>query len=412
MHFVFVVHNATAKGSVLSATRRQAEHLAARGHDVTLVSNACPGDWAGVRIIEIPSISSRALQIADRILVAVSRRLPGALARRLDMYRVLPQLLLPFSAAAAIERLCQKTVVDACICCQHASAFGLRRLKRRSGIPFILVSHGDIFDHPVDAFSRPTTALYARGARLAYREALHVICVGRALRERAISCGARPEAVTVIPNGIDVDEIAGMSHPSAGRQAGCEILYVGRLSVEKGVDVLIRSMAQLGGVPRRLRIVGSGPELGRLEALSAELGVRHQVEFVGAVPRQALAAFYATADLVVLPSLADAQPVVSLEAQVSGIPVIGSAVGGIPDVVEHGFNGLLVPPGEPSALAEAIRALDADPSLRARMASNALQKARCYTWPSMLERFEAVMVATAAVLGHRTPGRGENHGAE
>jgi glycosyltransferase involved in cell wall biosynthesis len=321
-----------------------------------------------------------------------------------------PQHLFRFAAAAAVAALDGTRSVDGCICCQHASAFGLRRAGVRLGIPFVLVSHGDIFDHPKDAFSLPMMHLYSHAARFAYRTARHVICVGRALRERAIICGARPESVTVIPNGVDATEISGLDHPNARRESNWEILYVGRVSPEKGVEVLVRAMAEVGDLTSRLRIVGTGSDLVRLQALTAELGLQPRIRFVGAVPRKALAAFYATADVVVLPSLADAQPVVSLEAQLAGVPVIGSNVGGIPDVVQHGVNGVLVPAGRPRELAEAIRTLATDPGRLAAMAANARQNARCYTWPSMLEAFEKTVEAALATAQGRSAGRGETLG--
>jgi glycosyltransferase involved in cell wall biosynthesis len=157
---------------------------------------------------------------------------------------------------------------------------------------------------------------------------------------------------------------------------------VGSLLSIKGIEYL------LAAVPEVLKshsgtsfiLVGDGPERERLEIMVDGLSIRAQVRFVGRVDRDATAGWYRQASMMVVPSLDEALPMVVLEACAHGLPVVASKVGGIPDVVEDGWNGLLVPPGEPAALAAAICRLLDDQELWARCSENALTTAHRYSW--------------------------------
>jgi glycosyltransferase involved in cell wall biosynthesis len=387
MHWVFVIYNAGMSGSVMSTTRRQAEYLAEQGDDVTVLSNEAPAGWRGIRYVHAPAVEGRFWRTVDRVAEAYSSRLPAAL-RLFSLRTVIAQWRFAYSAAKRVAELAKTGPVDGCICCQHFCANGLVG----PGLPpYVLVAHGDIFEHPRAAFSLAMRRLYRRSAMHSYRTARHVVTVSQALRERAIRCGAAPERVSVIPNGIAAEEIGGDDAQPAERRAEFELLYVGRLSAEKAVDVAIRALALIKLPSMRLRIIGDGPTRGALEKLTAKLGLNDSIEFLGAQPRHSLGGYYAAADVVLLPSLSEAQPVVTLEAQLCGKPMIASRVGGVPDVIVHGRNGLLVPPGDVAALADAIRTLRTEPKLRVAMSAEARETAKDFAWPSLLERFHDVV---------------------
>ena len=370
----------------MATTRRQAEYLAGSGDRVTVVAAEPPADWQGVDYLAVPRLDSRVWRFAEYLAEGISRRLPPSL-RRLSLAGFVDKYRFPYSAARTIARMQPNLKIDACVCCQHFGANGLAA----AGLPFALVAHGDIFDHPPDAFSPAVAALYRRSAVLSYRTARHVITVSRSLRDRAITCGAAPDWVTVIPNGICADDLSGYGAESDARAADMELLFVGRLAAEKAVDVALRAVARLHEPMYRLRVIGDGPERGKLESLAAKLGLDGRVEFLGYRPRHSLRGYYETADVVLLPSLCEANPVVLLESQLCGRPIIASRVGGVPDVVTHGSNGLLVPPGDDVALAEAILQLWNDPSQRQAMSVRARQKAAEFSWPSLLEAFTTVV---------------------
>jgi len=135
------------------------------------------------------------------------------------------------------------------------------------------------------------------------------------------------------------------------------ILFVGALIKRKGVDVLIEAMvteplSHLNDV--LLFIVGDGPEKGKLVRRVNELGIRRKVFFTGLVARDELPMIYGSADVFVLPSLDEGHPVAMLEAMASGLPVIGCKVGGVPECIEDGVNGIIIRKLTPSSLAKAI----------------------------------------------------------
>ena len=142
------------------------------------------------------------------------------------------------------------------------------------------------------------------------------------------------------------------------------VLFVGSLIARKGVDTLLRAFAALASdLPEyRLVLAGEGPEQANLAALAESLGVAARVEFAGFLPQAGIAARMRQARLFVLPSNEEGQGVVLLEAMASGLPVVASSVGGIPEVVVEG-TGRLFPAGDAAALAGQMRAVLTGPAL-------------------------------------------------
>ena len=172
--------------------------------------------------------------------------------------------------------------------------------------------------------------------------------------------------------------------PSPASETPLRVLYLGRLSPEKGVDVLLRAWALLIHSPSSenvadnhsspvirhssLTIVGDGHERPALEALAAELGISGQVEFTGALPRSAAFAMLSTASLLVFPSVWYEQfAITPIEAMSLGVPILVSDVARFGTIVENGVTGRFFPPGSPAALATAIRELLSDPTGLRRM---------------------------------------------
>jgi glycosyltransferase involved in cell wall biosynthesis len=149
------------------------------------------------------------------------------------------------------------------------------------------------------------------------------------------------------------------------------ILCVGRLSKEKGHIDVIRAAALLlsSGYPIALVMVGEGPERPALERLARKLGVEQSVKFVG--HQTDLASFYAMADIFVLPSASEGCPNVLLEAAQAGVPLVATAVGGVPELVENERDALLVNRNDPAALAKAVERLLTDEPLAERLAGAA-----------------------------------------
>ena len=171
--------------------------------------------------------------------------------------------------------------------------------------------------------------------------------------------GLASGSVRVIYNGVPDTRVA----PLLRRVDGPVIGSVGRLSSEKGHDVLLRALASLPEVTAVL--VGDGPDRGRLEALAQELALGDRLIMPGwqADPRPWLPTF----DVFVMPSRLEALGLAMIEAMLASRPVVASSVGGIPEVVRDGETGILVPPDDPAALSGALRLMLGDPARRERM---------------------------------------------
>lgn len=160
------------------------------------------------------------------------------------------------------------------------------------------------------------------------------------------------------------------------------LLWAGQLRPLKGLLYLLRSLRLLldKGQPVLLRLVGSGEQRAELEAERATLNLERMVVFEGYVPPgPALDRYFEEADVFVLPSLSEGVPKVLLEAMARALPVVATKVGGVPDVVQDGENGLLVAPASPDALASAILRAATDEALRTRLSEGALAFAREHT---------------------------------
>jgi glycosyltransferase involved in cell wall biosynthesis len=196
---------------------------------------------------------------------------------------------------------------------------------------------------------------------------------------------------SVIGNGVDLDLFrpGGASPSRVPSRVRC--LAVARLIARKGVAELLRAWSLLPRDRYVLEIVGEGPESGALRALARELGVDAEIRFTGPLEREELAARCQQSDLFVLAPHEEAFGNVFAEALAAGLPVIGSNIGAIPDLVHHGENGILVAPGDFVAIARAVRELGDDPVRRAEIATrNRARAESILSWESAADRYLAL----------------------
>ena len=278
-------------------------------------------------------------------------------------------------------------------------------LAQRFGVPLVTTFHG--FDATLSTaalLASPAWAHYpfCRGA-LARQGALF-LCVSSFIRDRVLAQGF-PAARTIVHyTGIDCGTI-GRRDPAEERPV---LLHVGRLVEMKGTADAIDAFARLA--PRypalRLAIVGDGALRRRLEARARATGFGARIDFLGARPHGEVLAMMRAASVLVLPSVTTATGrteglgMVLLEAAATGVPVVASAVGGIPEGVADGETGRLVPSRDPEALAAALAGLLADEAMRHRMgfAARRFVEARFdgRALGRALERFYDAAVADAA----------------
>lgn len=238
--------------------------------------------------------------------------------------------------------------------------------RRRRPLKVVSTAHGwianDLRGH-----------LYSWADRMLLRRFDRVILVSHAMRRRLPSWWVPDSKVQVLHNALMIEsygrDVLYRSRGAPDPAGSIRLLNVGRLSAEKGQDILLRAVASLAAEfpGLQLAFAGVGPFEARLRELAGRLAITDRVQFVGYVSD--MPALYASIDLVVQSSLTEGLPNVMLEAAYLGVPIVATDVGGTREVVEHGVSGWLLQPGDPAALADALRQYLADPVAFIEMAA-------------------------------------------
>jgi glycosyltransferase involved in cell wall biosynthesis len=273
---------------------------------------------------------------------------------------------------------------------------------RRHGTPYVLL----VESHDLGPRAGWRRAVKGAVVPRLIGSAANVLVVGSAARESMVTRGARPEDVRVFANTVDIDAWGERADTLRARRSKLRtargfddddvvVLSVGRLVAEKGIDTLLRAVAQTGDARLRVVLAGDGPEEARLRALAVELGV--QLALAGNLPQEALAEEYVSADVFALLSLHETWGVVVNEAAASGLPLLLSdRVGAARDLVQPGENGFVVPPADVSAASAALAELAADGDRRSAFGRRSRELVRAWDYDESVENFvEAVREATA-----------------
>ena len=184
------------------------------------------------------------------------------------------------------------------------------------------------------------------------------------------------------------------------------MLAVGRLVKQKGFDVLLEAMAILVKDPPfrcRLLIAGDGPERASLERLANDLGLADRVRFLGPTDRARIASLFRGAEAFVLPSRHEPFGIVNLEAMAAGVPVVATAVGGVPEFVVDRETGLLVRPGDSAALARGINRILTERRLRDTCVANGSRVAAQHDWAVLAAEYADVYQSVLRHRGARVP---------
>ena len=234
--------------------------------------------------------------------------------------------------------------------------------------------------------------------RFAYRCAHRVVTNAGASATRLIQEGVPAPRIEQISNGIDLSR-----HAAVPMMDGRSVTTVAHLRPGKGIDVLLNAAAVLlARLPDvTFRIAGDGTERPSLQALCTSLGISGRVQFLGHTPD--VPALLRNSSVFAFPSLMEASPNAVIEAMASGLAVAASNAGGIPEVVEHERNGLLVAPGDARALADALVRLLTDRPLSQRLGAAARETiASRFSFERMVDAFECLYLDE---LRHRAPAR-------
>jgi len=248
------------------------------------------------------------------------------------------------------------------------------------------------YEGTLDAFQRVGGGVRTRFLRAtrntALRSAHHVFSPSDYLRDVALRWGLDPARVSVLPNPAPEVPVLPPSEQLRAELGldGFVLAFAGRLGPQKALGATLEAVAAVPGVT--VVLAGDGPDRLALERRATELGLETRARFLGSVSRAHVLRLFRAADASVLSSAWENFPHTVVEALAVGCPVIGTSVGGVPEVVRDGDNGLLVPPNDASALAGAIRRLLEDGDLRRRLAEAAPTSVADYTEEAVFTRIE------------------------
>ncbi len=265
---------------------------------------------------------------------------------------------------------------------EYHPAHVMRTLHRMHGVPYVVRPTGGGF-----TMARGSEKREAR-IRRALLDASRVIAQGAFLKERIMAFGCPGEKIVTIPNGVDPDELP---DPGTRPQAAPYILFTGGLNTVKGYDILLDAFSRITGKLPGHDLILAGPDkrLDDFRDAADGLGLpTSRVRYLGCLGRRELGAWLHHADMYVCPFRASPFSNANLEAMACGIPVIATAVDGNPEQLDDGKAGILVPPGDPAALAETMQKVGRDRHLRDTLAERAKARANNYTWAGLADRYE------------------------
>ncbi|MDQ3671717.1 MAG: glycosyltransferase family 4 protein [Actinomycetota bacterium] len=252
-----------------------------------------------------------------------------------------------------------------------------------------------LFDGDLDAFQHFDGGLRIAALRQARDRALRrvaqLVCPSGYLAELAVGWGVPRERVTVLPNAAPELPLLPDRDEARSQLAveGPLLAFAGRITRQKALEVGLEALARVDGVS--LAIAGDGPDLPDVRRAVAELGLDERVRFLGPLARARVLTVFRAADASLLASSWENFPHTVVEALAVGTPVVATAVGGVPELVRDGENGLLVPAGDRDALAAAIQRLVAEPGLRERLAAGAAPSVEHLRPERLYPRLEAIL---------------------
>jgi glycosyltransferase involved in cell wall biosynthesis len=346
-------------GGTEVATAHIAEELAARGHEVHIITMLDDG-------LPRESVENGACVHRLRWL---NLKFVGFLFFCLEVLHTLrridPQIVHAQEVSAGLYGVLAKLVLNK-PCVVWSQGYTFQSTKRRSAI---VLKHADAVIALSDDMKHKLQRLWERN-------------------------------VYVIPNGIRLQAFEKISRADARRdlnigEAAKIVLFVGRLEPIKGVKHLIEAMPAIKEVEpeARLLLVGDGSERTDLERLVDKLGLSECVIFAGRVSEDDVPTYTVASDVFVLPSISEGFGIVNLEAMAAGLPIVASNIGGIPSLVEAGVNGFLVDPGNAAQIASRVSLLLSDPELRQLMSANNQEKVQCYTVDKVTDDLERIYLS-------------------
>ncbi len=364
-------------GGVEELCRQLAHEYQARGLGIIVLTNRWPRDLPASELFEDIPVFRPAMRTPD-----------GGWKSRVTY----------FLTSRAVQRqtsaiLRQNRIDLVHVQCVGCNAFYAARAAAALELPLVVTLQGELSMDATGLFER---SAFARETlrRAASQAAAVTACSGQTLAEAEAFLGAPFGARgRVIYNGINAADFGSVTPFVSSRPY---VLGIGRHVVQKGFDILLRAMARVfqdTAWPGDLVLAGDGPEHARLRTLAAELGIAGRVVFPGKVGRADVPSLFAGCALFVLPSRHEPLGIVNLEAMAAGKPVVATRVGGVPEIVTQGVNGLLVAPENPEEMAGAISRLLGQKELCAELGAGGRARAREFTWDAIASQYLQVYAA-------------------
>ncbi|MEM3906770.1 glycosyltransferase family 4 protein [Saccharolobus sp.] len=267
------------------------------------------------------------------------------------------------------------------------SSFQSILTSKKVGVPSILHVHG-VIGMRNKILNIAQYVFISTFMRKAFHVAGRVICLTKSDSFEIQKLGCPREKIRIVPNGVDVEKFKPCKEIMDN-----VIFWHGRFVPEKGLNYLIMALNLVVKEKPKVKLVmcGRGPMLPKILCLVKKFGLEKNVVFKGCVERDKLPSLLGSAQLYVLPSLKEGMPYALLEAMSCGLPVVGSNIPGINDVIINGENGFLVPVKNSEALADAILTLLSDAKLRRKLGQNARKLiVEKYDWNKIVEKVEKV----------------------
>jgi glycogen(starch) synthase len=364
-------------GGVEELVRQLAHAFNRAGHDAFIVTERWPRtlaeyeEFEGLRVYRFAFRTIAGGSPINKARSVASLALTGGPIRR--------------AIAEVLKKHATDIVHVQCVSSNAVYALGAARTLK---LPFVVTLQGELTMDAAQIYQK------YKGARDLMRNTLDGAdfitgCSGQTVQEAEEFMGAPfNQRGQVVFNGIrlaDFEGVAPYAHPAP------YILGIGRHVEQKGFDVLLRAYARLLEISPNLSIdlllAGNGERHEELKQLSSSLGLEGRAHFVGRVDRPKAVALFKGCAFFVLPSRHEPMGIVNLEAMAAGKAVVASRVGGVPELVSDGENGLLVEAGNVESLATALQTLAENPQEAARLGANGLEHVRAFDWDAIAAQY-------------------------
>lgn len=362
-------------------------HLADRLSDLVDLTVVTPADASNSGRFPRRALTVVACRYAPKrwqYLAHAPGGIPVALNNNRWLYLWLPGMLLSLFISSAREALSSSVIHANWVICGCLAGV----LGRMLGKPVVTTLRGE------DVTRGGRSAMDRLLLRICLRLSNRVVSVSQDMRNwLADNFIQYADKLVLIENGVDQAFLLVGAQRNYGNPArAMHLITVGSLIPRKGVDQILRALAQLDGVRPTLTVVGSGPEEQSLREMAERLGLAGHVRFIGRVEPKEVLALLAEADVFVLASHSEGRPNVILEAMAAGLPVIASNIPGVREIVDHGATGLLFDDGAIVPLARCIETLSADQALRRRLGEGGRDRilSKELTWPNCARKYVEV----------------------